>query len=215
MYYVYEWFIVETGEIIYVGKGTGKRYTVRKHNRFFNDMIKRFNCESRIIKTFNDEQEAFQYEFDRINELKDIGQCVCNIYQGGLGGTTNWWTDELRKKYSEHNVMKSRNQRERMSERNPMKDPKVSKRVAKKKSRAVIIGDAEYESVKEAHEKLGHATDTIREWCVKGINSKGEICRYKDGKIKTYKPRKGSHGNQQPSRGNVDESTSEGSTTNR
>lgn len=30
MFYVYEWFIVETGEIFYVGKGTGKRYQVKK-----------------------------------------------------------------------------------------------------------------------------------------------------------------------------------------
>lgn len=52
MYYVYEWFIVETGEVIYVGKGTGRRYKVRKHNRLFNEMIRRFECDSRIVKEF-------------------------------------------------------------------------------------------------------------------------------------------------------------------
>ena len=32
MYYVYEWYNVDTGEILYVGKGTGNRYKV-KHGR--------------------------------------------------------------------------------------------------------------------------------------------------------------------------------------
>lgn len=36
MFYVYEWFIKETNEVIYVGKGKGKRYKVRKHNRLFD-----------------------------------------------------------------------------------------------------------------------------------------------------------------------------------
>ena len=39
MYYVYEWYVKETGEIFYVGKGTKNRYKVKKHNRFFNDFI--------------------------------------------------------------------------------------------------------------------------------------------------------------------------------
>lgn len=214
MYYVYEWFIIETDEIIYVGKGTGKRYTVKKHNRFFNDMIKRYQCDSRIIKFFDNEADAFDYEFQRINELIQLGQCVCNIYQGGTGGTTSWWNDELRMKYSDRNVMKSTEQRKRMSEHNPMKDKNVAKKVARKKSRPVIIGDIEYPSVKVAHEQTGHCVDTIRKWCIDGINPNGEICRYKDGIIKYHKPRNNLHGNQQPSRRNVDESTPEGSTTN-
>lgn len=215
MYYVYEWFIVDTGEIFYVGKGTKLRYRVRKHNRFFNDFIKRYKCDSRIIKHFDTESEAFEYEYIRVNELKAIGQCVCNIYEGGLGGTDSWWTDEKRKEYSEKNVMKSEEQRKRMSENNPMKNADVAKRVASKKTRPVTIGDTTYASVKEAAKDKGVITETIRKWCIKGVNSQGEKCMYTDGKIWTYKPRKNSHGNQQPSRGNVDESTSEGSTTNR
>ena len=52
MFYVYEWYVKETDEIIYVGKGCGNRYKVRKHNKFFNEMIKRFDCESRAIELF-------------------------------------------------------------------------------------------------------------------------------------------------------------------
>ena len=62
MFYVYEWYVVESGEIFYVGKGTRNRYKVRKHNKFFNDFITRYNCDSRIIKEFKTEKEAFEYE---------------------------------------------------------------------------------------------------------------------------------------------------------
>lgn len=86
MFYVYEWFIIETGEIFYVGKGTNRRYKVRKHNKMFNEFVKRFHSNSRIIAEFSTEQEAFEYEYKRIEELREQGQCVCNIKNGGFGG---------------------------------------------------------------------------------------------------------------------------------
>ena len=180
MYYVYEWFIVETGEIIYVGKGCRNRYKVRKHNKFFNDMIKRFECQSRIVKEFHSEKEAFEYEFQRVFELKASGQCVCNIYNGGTGGTTEWWTCEKRKEYSERNVMKSEKQRKRMSENNPMKLKKVAAKVGKTKQRAVIIDGVRYPSIKQAQQFFGVSFETIKTWCKKGQNKEGMLCRYED-----------------------------------
>lgn len=185
MYYVYEWYIVLTGEIIYVGKGTRNRYKVRKHNKFFNDMIRRFECSSRIIKEFDTEKEAFEYEFERIRDLKTKGQCVCNIYDGGTGGTTNWWTPELKEQYSEKNVMKSKQQRDRMSKHNPMKQAEVAKKANASKRRAVIIGNTEYESVTSVCKKYGVCNSTVEAWCVNGITKFGESCRYKDGKLST------------------------------
>lgn len=180
MYYVYEWFVVETNEIFYVGKGTGNRFKVRKHNRFFDDFISRYNCDSRIIKKFDREEDAFSYEFERIGELKSKGQCVCNINRGGLGGTTSWWTDEMREKYSKNNVMKSKNQRKRMSQNNPMKNKKVSSKVAEQKKRKVVIDNKIYSSVLEVKEVYGVCDSTVKKWCTKGINPYGEICRYLD-----------------------------------
>lgn len=180
MYYVYEWFIVETGEIIYVGKGSNIRYKVRKHNRLFNEMIKRFECDSRIVKEFENEKDAFEYEYLYINKLKANGQCVCNINKGGAGGTTEWWTDELRRRYSEKNVMKSESQRKRMSENNPMKNPDIAQKTNSQKKKPVIIGENQYESIKTASEKLNVCKETIVSWCKKGVNSNGEQCRFKD-----------------------------------
>ena len=206
MYYVYEWFVIETGEIIYVGKGCHNRYKVTKHNRFFNEMIKRFKCKSRIVKTFENEKDAFDYEFIRIKELKSKGQCVCNIYNGGTGGTTEWWTDEKREIYSKNNVMKSKAQRKRMSENNPMKRPEIAEKTNGQKRKPVIINGIKYISIKEASQKIGVSPDTINRWCKKGKSTKGYDCSFQ--KNNTYD-------NQQPSRANVDKSNSEGSTTNR
>lgn len=182
MYYVYEWYIIETNEVFYVGKGTRNRYRVKKHNRFFNDFISRFKCDSRIIKRFEKEEDAFSYEFERIRELKSIGQCVCNINKGGVGGTTSWWTDEIREEYSKNNVMKSEKQRKRMSQKNPMKNKEISEKVAEQKKRKVVIGNKIYDSVIEAKENYNVCDATIKKWCIKGINPFGEKCRYEDEK---------------------------------
>ena len=102
MFYVYEWFNVNSGEVIYVGKGTKRRYKVRKHNKLFNELISKVPCDSRIIAEFPSEEEAFLYEQERIAFLKSKGECECNIYKGGFGGSVADWSDDKRKQYSEH-----------------------------------------------------------------------------------------------------------------
>lgn len=264
MFYVYEWYIVKTGEVIYVGKGCKNRYKVRKHNRFFNDMISRFECESRIIKYFDDEKDAFAFEYDRIKELQKIGQCKCNIYDGGYGGETQSWTPEKRALYSKNNVMHSIQQRKRMSENNPMKKKEISEIVNAKKRRAVIINGLYYPGVNIAARALNVNDRTVISWCKRGYNTTGQPCRYNDEPQKEYSSLKITHpkvasakpvivdgvryetvkdaalaigvwsetiiraikgnrlckghkcryDNQQPSWGNSDNSTPEGSTTN-
>lgn len=178
MYYVYEWFIVETGEIIYVGKGTRNRYKVRKHNRFFNDMIKRFECSSRIIKTFETEKEAFDYEFERVLELKIQGQCVCNIHSGGYGGTTECWSNERRQKYSECNVMRDQRQRERMSNNNPMKDQSVAKRVGEKHKKKICVDDRIYDGLQDVSVAYNVSPQLFLYWLERGYTNKKEQCYY-------------------------------------
>ena len=174
MFYVYEWYIKDTQEIIYIGKGCRNRYKVRKHNKFFNEMIKRFECESRIVKEFEIEKDAFNYEYIRIKELKEKGQCICNIYDGGTGGTTNWWTDDIREHYSKNNVMKSENQRERMKKNNPMSNKNIAEKTNGQKRRQVIIGDKIYKSIKEAKQILDVSYSNLITWNKKGITPNGD-----------------------------------------
>ena len=181
MYYVYEFFIIETDEVIYVGKGKGRRYKVTsQRNELLNYMLHNYKCGSRIIKTFQDEKDAFMFEYEYIKQMREKGLCVCNIHVGGAGGSGEYWTDELRKEYSENNVMKSKEQKKRMSVNNPMKNSEVAEKVGKTKRRPVIIGDKEYSSVKQASIDLKVATDTVISWCRKGVSNRFEKCRYKD-----------------------------------
>lgn len=186
MFYVYEWYIIDTNEVFYVGKGTGSRYKVRKHNNLFNDMIKRFKCESRIVREFEKEDDAFQFEYEYINSKKENGECTCNIRVGGFGGNTEWWTEERRKEYSEHNVMKSENQRKRMQESNPMYDPDTVAKTVAKKQVGVVIGNTEFDSVKDAMSAYNVCYDTIASWCNRGINYHGEKCRWANKEQKEY-----------------------------
>lgn len=198
MYYVYEWYNEITGEVFYVGKGTKNRYKVKKHNKKFNEYIKNNKCESRITKTFESEKDAFEYEYTRILELKSIGQCKCNIYNGGYGGSTEWWTDELKEKYSKNNVMKSESQRKRMSENNPMKNPETALKANSHKRRAVIINGIKYESITDAMKRYNTFYEAIAKWCEKGINPYGEICRFEDSEQVIFNGRRYNKGGSKP-----------------
>lgn len=210
MFYVYEWYIKDTQEIIYVGKGCRNRYKVTKHNKFFNELIKRFECESRIIKEFENEKDAFNYEYIRIKELKEKGQCICNIYEGGTGGTTNWWTDNLRKQYSENNVMKSENQRERMKKNNPMSNKNIAEKTNGQKRRKVVIGDTTYKSIKEAKQILDVSYSNLITWSKRGITPNGEQI-----KIEPQKQYWSKYARQSATKlKETNKSTLEGSTTN-
>ena len=63
MFYVYEYYNTETLEVFYVGKGTRNRYrTIAGRNELFLQYYQNNKCDVRIVKYFDNEDEAFQYE---------------------------------------------------------------------------------------------------------------------------------------------------------
>lgn len=176
MYYVYEWFIVETGEVIYVGKGCRNRYRAKKKNKFLNRLLETNNCDVRFVAYYNTEAEAFEAERQRIVELKEMGQAVCNKCVYSTGGVGYIWTDERRHEKSINNPMKRPEQRERMSKLNPMKNKEIAERVNAQKRVPVRIGCMEFASVKEAANCLGKSQTTIRTWVNKGVSPNGIKC---------------------------------------
>lgn len=180
MFYVYEWYDCDTNEIFYVGKGCRRRYKVRQHNALFNFFIATKNCKSRIIKEFETEKEAFDYEFQRIKELKEQGQCQCNIHKGGFGGSTSWWNDEYREQYSKNNVMKNEAQRERMSKNNPMKNPQTAKIVTDQKKRHIILDGEEYDCAGDIAKLYGRSPNSVMAWARNGYSPDGKYCHFKD-----------------------------------
>ena len=187
MFYVYAWYNKDTKEIFYVGKGCGDRYKqVRNRNKLFIKYYKSHNCGVKIIKYFESEQDAFEYEHKHIVRLKKKGQCSCNLDNGGVGGVNFIWTDEMRKYKSENNPMKEPQQRKRMSRNNPMKDNDVSQRVGETKKRKVVINGRIYPGLVDASENFGVTTKAIADWCKRGYDTWGNPCRYYNEQQKVY-----------------------------
>lgn len=173
-YYVYKWFIESTGEIFYIGKGSGDRYKdTNKRNQIFKQEYyqKYLDCKSEIIQYFSTEDEAFSYEKELITYYKNIGQAKANIDKGGSGGYKSQWTSEL-KAY--------------MSKYNPMKNPEIAKKSAEhKKLRAIRYKDTIYKSASELQPILGVSLSRVCEYANRGYDSNYNLCQYLD---KEYEP---------------------------
>lgn len=99
-FYVYEWYDVDSGEVFYVGKGTGNRYrAVNGRNKYFSNYYNKHNCAVRKIKENLLENDAFDMEVNTISKYRSIGQCKCNLSDGGEGCTfaKGSWNDIYRK----------------------------------------------------------------------------------------------------------------------
>lgn len=189
-FYVYEWYNIDTNEVFYVGKGCKKRKdTTKKRNQKFLNYITEHSVASRIFKDNLNEEEAFQLEKETIDYYKKIGQCSCNLMEGGTGGISFVWTDEAKEYWSEYNPMKKEEQRERMSKNNPMYDPEVARKVGLKHRKPVLINGVEYDSALSAAEALGVCDATIRSWCRRGLNPKGIPCSFIEKEKENYENR--------------------------
>lgn len=258
MFYVYEWYNTNTNEIFYVGKGCGNRYKNHsKRNKLFIEYYNNNSCASRIIAYYENEQDAFNAEKERIIELKSKGMCQCNLDNGGTGGVNFVWTPEMREYKSVNNPMKSIEQRERMSINNPMKNKEIAKKVGLSHRKIIIYNNSETTAF-ELSQLLNLHVDTVRNWAKRGYDTNGNPCYYKEETVpsikkntsckaviidgiyfqslraaadflnvkytnplckalkqnRTYKGHKCEYANQQPSKGNSEQSTFEGSETN-
>lgn len=84
-YYVYAWYIKETNEIFYIGKGTGNRYRTRKReNKYFMKVAGSHECVPRILYNNLDEKTAFEIEKREIAFFREFGhRPLTNVLDGG------------------------------------------------------------------------------------------------------------------------------------
>ncbi|POZ56557.1 hypothetical protein LYSIN_01340 [Lysinibacillus sphaericus] len=69
-FYVYEWFIKETGEIFYVGKGRGNRFKEFHQRAYEAEKIrKNFETGSRFVATGLTEEQAIELESKEITRI--------------------------------------------------------------------------------------------------------------------------------------------------
>ncbi|MEK4248193.1 GIY-YIG nuclease family protein [Paenibacillus sp. FSL W7-1287] len=69
-FYVYEWFIKDTGEIFYVGKGRGNRYKTFHERAYEAEKIRKmYDTASRFIGTGLTEEQAIELESKEITRI--------------------------------------------------------------------------------------------------------------------------------------------------
>ena len=116
-FYVYEQYNIETGEIFYVGKGTGRRLkSPNGRNRYFLRYKNKYNCDVRIVKDNLTNDESLELEAELIAKYKKENQPLTNLTDGGenppvLSGEKNGMyskthTDEVKKKLHDCNIGK-------------------------------------------------------------------------------------------------------------
>lgn len=85
-YYVYIHVNKNTNEVLYVGKGTGDRFKdlSSRNDAYlkYMDVLGKDNIECRIIKHFQDEAEAYNYEKEITDLFKSLGQAKYSIKSG-------------------------------------------------------------------------------------------------------------------------------------
>lgn len=78
-FYVYEWYIIGTDKVFYVGKGTGKRrFDISSRNPNFKRLHNDFETESRIVKDNLTEEEAEYLEAKHMLQRKVEGNVLVN-----------------------------------------------------------------------------------------------------------------------------------------
>jgi len=103
-FYVYEHLRSDTGAVFYVGKGTGKRCTVRSHHHR-NEFWQRTERKAggfcvRMVASNVDEELAFLIEQERISQLRMVGVRLCNLTDGGEGASGHIHDEDSREKMS-------------------------------------------------------------------------------------------------------------------
>ena len=92
-YYTYVYHRLDTGEVFYVGKGTGKRAWDRRRNKYCKAIIEKHGHVVEICAYWDTEQEAFEHEIFLIKCFRKIGHPLTNATDGGEGSSGHKHTD--------------------------------------------------------------------------------------------------------------------------
>lgn len=109
-FYVYEHIRKDTGEVFYVGKGSGDRCTNKRgRNIYWHRVVKKSNgfCVKKLIESV-DEEFAFLVEIERIDQLKKLDIQLTNLTFGGEGISGHIHTKEAKTKMSKAQLGKSK-----------------------------------------------------------------------------------------------------------
>lgn len=89
-FYVYEYYMINTGEVFYIGKGKGKRAYTGKRNKFCTDMMNTHDWNIRIVADNLTEEEAFHKEKELIKYYKENTTYRLTNQTSGGDGTSGF-----------------------------------------------------------------------------------------------------------------------------
>jgi len=139
-FYVYGHYTADTGELFYIGKGTGYRHKDRRcRNPFWNNVVNKHGFVSKILFDNIAEDYAYFQEYLAIKEFRPR----CNITDGGTGFTSfqvkeMWKNPEYRERmigyqtsrWSSEENKKAHSARLSLSWSNPEYKARVSKSIS-------------------------------------------------------------------------------------
>ena len=103
-FYVYEHIRLDTNEVFYVGKGTGRRAYESKGDRRSEHWKRVHNKAGSSVKLLIenvDEELAFLIEIERIDQLKRLNAPLVNISIGGEGNSGYKHSEDAKNRISE------------------------------------------------------------------------------------------------------------------
>lgn len=96
-HYIYIHRRNDTGEVFYVGKGSGKRAFDKKRNDWWKRIVSKCGYTVEIIEWFDDHDSALAREVELIAEYREKGVQLVNLTDGGEGAKGYKHTPETRK----------------------------------------------------------------------------------------------------------------------
>jgi hypothetical protein len=185
MYYVYEYFNIETGEVFHVGAGSRNRlFSNYQRSKEFHRMIALNNTTVRIYRKDLTREEAIQIETQRIAELQAIGEAQTNK---AAKGTIPKITDEtkIQMSISAQKKVFTKEHRKNLSRSSATLNPAIKKKVSDslegrnwKNEEWVITltNDSQitFDTRKDAAEYFGVSKSLIGNWAGGSISTRWE-----------------------------------------
>ena len=101
MFYVYQHLRLDNNKPFYIGKGCKDRAWRKKRNNIgWNNIANKIGFKVEILKYFDDEDQAIEYEHQLINIYREQKIELVNQTKYSSGGTKWSYTDEIKYKQS-------------------------------------------------------------------------------------------------------------------
>lgn len=93
-FYIYVHRRADTGDVFYIGKGSGRRaWATQYRTEYWRRVKDKYGIVIEILERFEKEEDAFRHEMFLIAHHRAVGARLCNITNGGEGASGNVMPD--------------------------------------------------------------------------------------------------------------------------